>query len=91
MSDATMIPCGKSAGILSQFGTFTSSAHRLRLAGNCDVVEFRAAPDGVALQGYEGLWQPQPVEYKRGAPKAQRCRPFAALCSGDGVGGNACL
>ena len=45
-------------------------SHRLRLAGNCDVVEFRAAPDGVALQGYDGLWQPLPVEYKRGAPKA---------------------
>ena len=45
-------------------------SHRLRLAGNCDVVEFRAAPEGVALQGYDGLWQPLPVEYKRGAPKA---------------------
>lgn len=45
-------------------------SHRLRLAGNCDVVEFRAAPDGAALQGYDGLWQPLPVEYKRGAPKA---------------------
>lgn len=48
----------------------SAKVHRLRLAGNCDVVEFRAVPDGVALQGYVGLWQPLPVEYKRGAPKA---------------------
>ncbi len=44
-------------------------SHRLRLAGDCDVVEFRSTPDGVPLQGREGRWLPMPVEYKHGAPK----------------------
>ena len=41
----------------------------LGLSGQCDVVEFHASPDGVPLQGEEGLWLPFPVEYKRGKPK----------------------
>ncbi len=45
----------------------------LGLAGQADVVEFRAAPSGVSLRGEEGFWQPWPVEYKRGRPKAGRC------------------
>ena len=36
---------------------------RLRLSGHCDVVEFRADPAGVPLQGRTGLWLPLPVEY----------------------------
>lgn len=43
---------------------------RLGISGNCDVVEFRRDPDGVALPGYEGSWKPYPVEYKRGEPKS---------------------
>ncbi len=42
----------------------------LGISGQCDVVEFRADPAGVRLQGEEGLWHPFPVEYKRGMPKA---------------------
>ncbi|MBQ9331266.1 MAG: CRISPR-associated protein Cas4 [Oscillibacter sp.] len=42
----------------------------LGVSGACDVVEFRRVPDGVSLQGREGLWQPYPVEYKRGSPKS---------------------
>ena len=45
-------------------------SHRLRLSGICDVVELRADPEGIALQGYDGFWIPLPVEYKRGSPKA---------------------
>ena len=45
-------------------------SHTLGLSGQCDVVEFHADPAGVPLHGEEGLWQPFPVEYKRGAPKA---------------------
>lgn len=45
-------------------------SHALRLSGVCDVVEFRADPGGIPLQGYAGLWVPLPVEYKRGSPKA---------------------
>lgn len=40
---------------------------RLHLSGECDVIEFLANPCGVALFGREGLWQPCPVEYKRGS------------------------
>ena len=41
----------------------------LGVSGQCDVVEFRRNPDGILLQNREGLWQPFPVEYKRGKPK----------------------
>ena len=41
----------------------------LQATGICDVVEFHQCQNGVPLQGYEGLWQPYPVEYKRGSPK----------------------
>lgn len=41
----------------------------LGVSGKCDVTEFHADPKGVPLQGEGGLWQPYPVEYKRGKPK----------------------
>lgn len=41
----------------------------LGISGKCDVVEFHRGADGIALPGQEGLWQPYPVEYKRGSPK----------------------
>lgn len=44
-------------------------SHRLRMSGICDVVEFRSDPDGIPLQGQNGLWMPMPVEYKHGSPK----------------------
>jgi len=46
---------------------------RLGLTGQADVVEFRAGAAGVRLEGEAGLWQPFPVEYKRGRPKANDC------------------
>ena len=45
-------------------------SQRLGATGVCDVVEFHQDPGGVTLPGYEGLWSPYPVEYKRGSPKA---------------------
>lgn len=60
-------------------------SHRLCLAGTCDVVEFRADPAGVPLQGYAGAWQPMPVEYKHGhskendADRLQLCAQAMAL------------
>ena len=45
-------------------------SHRLRLSGICDVVEFHADADGIVLQNQTGFWLPMPIEYKRGAPKA---------------------
>lgn len=44
-------------------------SHRLKLTGDCDVVEFHKDPNGVSLQGRRGLWQPMPVEYKHGRSK----------------------
>ena len=41
----------------------------LGVSGQCDVTEFHADPGGVPLRGEDGLWQPYPVEYKRGRPK----------------------
>ena len=41
----------------------------LGVSGACDVLEFHRGTAGVPLQGKEGLWQPYPVEYKRGKPK----------------------
>lgn len=41
----------------------------LGVSGECDVVEFNRNADGISLNGHDGLWQPYPVEYKRGKPK----------------------
>ncbi len=41
----------------------------LGISGNCDVVEFHKSPDGICLFSHEGLWEPYPIEYKRGSPK----------------------
>ena len=41
----------------------------LGISGSCDVVEFHRGTEGIPMAGQEGLWQPYPVEYKRGAPK----------------------
>ena len=49
-------------------GVNVSSA-RLGISGQCDVVEFRRSEEGISLSGREGLWQPYPVEYKRGRPR----------------------
>ena len=44
----------------------------LGLTGQADVVEFRLSETGIALPGTAGLWQPMPVEYKRGKPKKDK-------------------
>jgi CRISPR-associated exonuclease Cas4 len=49
------------------------SSGRLGLSGECDVVEFKKTDKGVQLRGYEGLWLPYPVEYKRGNTKINDC------------------
>ncbi|MBK3496455.1 CRISPR-associated protein Cas4 [Viridibacillus sp. YIM B01967] len=41
----------------------------LNTSGICDVVEFVKHPEGVNLQGEDGLYIPIPIEYKRGKPK----------------------
>lgn len=47
------------------------ASYQLGLSGVCDVVEFTEAGEGVALPGRTGLFQPAPVEYKRGKPKLE--------------------
>ncbi|MDD6572143.1 MAG: CRISPR-associated protein Cas4 [Thermoflexaceae bacterium] len=41
----------------------------LGVSGICDVVEFHKTPEGITLSSHEGLWQPYPIEYKKGEPK----------------------
>lgn len=44
-------------------------SYLLGLVGQADVVEFRQSETGITLSGTSGIWQPFPVEYKRGKPK----------------------
>lgn len=44
-------------------------SNKLGITGVCDMVEFESSPDGIPLPRREGLFQPIPVEYKRGRPK----------------------
>lgn len=39
------------------------------VSGECDVVEFHKAAEGVAVHGHRGLYRVCPVEYKKGSPK----------------------
>ena len=41
----------------------------LGVSGACDILEFQRGSTGIPLKGKTGLWQPYPVEYKRGKPK----------------------
>lgn len=44
-------------------------SRELGVSGECDVVEFHKAEDGVCLHGHRGTYRIYPVEYKRGSPK----------------------
>lgn len=52
----------------------------LGVSGACDVVEFRRSEAGVPLYGQEGLYQPFPVEYKRGSPRGDTANALQ-LCA----------
>lgn len=60
-------------------------SHKLKLTGNCDVVEFYGSDQGISINRYSGLWLPIPVEYKRGhskqidADRLQLCAQALAL------------
>lgn len=41
----------------------------LGISGQCDVLEYHHGKTGISIRGREGLWQPYPVEYKRGSPR----------------------
>jgi CRISPR-associated exonuclease Cas4 len=44
-------------------------SHTIGIVGQCDVVEFTKAEEGVILAGREGYWHVCPIEYKRGKQK----------------------
>ena len=54
--------------VLTTRGVSVYSA-ALGVSGQCDVLEYRRGSTGIPLAGREGLWQPYPVEYKRGKPR----------------------
>lgn len=60
-------------------GAKVSSAN-LGISGECDVLEFHKSEMGISLHGYDGLWQPYPVEYKRGEPVTSD-RNVVQLCA----------
>ncbi len=41
----------------------------LGISGQCDVLEYHKSEVGITLHGKDGLWQPYPIEYKKGEPK----------------------
>ncbi|MCF8020285.1 MAG: CRISPR-associated protein Cas4 [Vallitaleaceae bacterium] len=49
------------------------NSNKLGVTGICDVVEFHRLEEGIPIYGWEGLYSPLPVEYKRGEPKANDC------------------
>ena len=63
--------------ILRDLPIFSAS---LGVSGKCDVVEFHLDPSGVFLRGEQGLWQPYPVEYKRGKPKEYQADELQLCC-----------
>jgi CRISPR-associated exonuclease Cas4 len=83
LHDRTHEPETESRGDLRIARGLRLRSLRLGLSGIADVVEFRRlasapegqvspssqGPAGVPLPGVRGLWQPAPVEYKRGRPK----------------------
>lgn len=52
----------------------------LGVTGECDVVEFRRGVKGTKLFGQEGLWQPLPIEYKRGKSKINDADRLQVCC-----------
>lgn len=52
----------------------------LGVSGACDVLEFHCGSVGIPLKGKEGVWQPYPVEYKRGRPKEDTVDTLQLCC-----------
>lgn len=53
----------------------------LGVSGQCDVVEFRRDDrNGIQLHGRKGLWNPVPVEYKRGTAKTSDADRLQLCC-----------
>lgn len=64
----------------------------LGVSGACDVLEFRRGGTGSPPHwAGEGLWQPFPVEYKRGRPKEHDADALQLCGPGHVPGGDALL
>lgn len=50
-------------------GNMPIVSERMKVRGNCDLVEFRKSESGIHLQKYEGEYEVFPVEYKHGSSK----------------------
>lgn len=60
-------------GDLIVFRALKIFSAELGISGECDIVEFHKSKNGVEINGYDGLWLPYPVEYKRGKSKVDDC------------------
>lgn len=71
--------CEKRGNVIITRGVSVFS-RSLGISGKCDVVEFHRNGCGIAVKGWDGLWLPFPVEYKRGEAKQENCDK-AQLCA----------
>lgn len=55
-------------------------SQKLRINGECDMVELHRDSAGVPIQGRDGLWRLYPVEYKRGKPDGRNAAELQ-LCA----------
>ena len=55
-------------------------SRRHGVSGKCDVLEFHRTKTGLSIFGWDDLWLPYPVEYKRGEPK-EDSSDKAQLCA----------
>lgn len=53
----------------------------LGVSGECDVVEYLRGKEGIPLPDREGLWQPFPIEYKRGKASVHTAADALQLCA----------
>lgn len=58
----------ESRGALRVIRGLQVASETMGVTGECDVVEFHRSDTGISMPRWEGLWQPYPVEYKRGKP-----------------------
>ena len=56
------------------------SSRKLGVTGQCDIVEFHRAKDGITLHNYEGMWNIVPVEYNAESPKMVRKMNCSYVC-----------
>ena len=63
--------CTESRGAVLLSRGMPVRSQTLKITGICDMVELHRSPDGIPIQGREGLWRVYPVEYKLGRPDSR--------------------